>query len=107
MLNKQLQQPTMVITGILLLRAAERWQHGVLKFTPYIATEIRITPSSSRQIAAKWETTLARYHAANIGTAALTDLKVEFCHCLQLQNHKRPFSDKPVITNVTQCRPYN
>jgi hypothetical protein len=36
-------------------------------------TEIRITLFSSRQKATKWETPLARYHAANIGTAALAD----------------------------------
>jgi len=66
----------MVIAGFLLLRAAERWQHGALKFTRYFATEIRITLFPSRQKAAKWETSLACYHAANIGTAALADLKV-------------------------------
>jgi hypothetical protein len=66
----------MVITGTLLLHIAERWQHGVLTFTRYIATEILITLFSSRQIAAKWATTLARYHAANIGTAELADLKI-------------------------------
>jgi hypothetical protein len=65
----------MVINGTLLLRSAERWQHGVLNFTRYIATEIRIT-LSSRQKAAKCATTLARYHAANSGTAALADLKI-------------------------------
>jgi hypothetical protein len=65
-----------VIAGILLLRAAERWQHGVLNFTRYIATEICITLFSSHQKAAKWETTQACYHAANIGTAALADLKI-------------------------------
>jgi len=99
----------MVITGVLLLRAAERWQHGILKFTRCIATEIRITLLSSHQIAAKWETILARIHAANIGTAALADMKVEFCLVIvrNYKNHKRPFSDKPVITKVTQSHPYN
>jgi hypothetical protein len=81
----------MVITCILLLRAVERWQHGVLNLTRYIATEIRITLLSFRQIAAKWETILARCHAANIGTAALADLKVEFCHRLQLQKSQATF----------------